>query len=140
VEQQTMVATAAHGPELAVARSLLDGLVQQDFATVRQAMAPDVHLRALLPGGLFEWTGADVVADRFARWFGDTEQFDPIDAAVGQLGGRIHLRWRFRMQASRLGSGRFLVEQSAYADVEAGGGIARVDVVCTGYLLEGTGG
>jgi hypothetical protein len=127
-------------PELTVARSFLGGLVAQDFTAVGDALAPHVRLRALLPAGLREWTGADVVTDRFERWFGDTEQFDPLEATAGEVGGRAHLRWRFRLQARRLGTGCFVVEQSAYADVEEGAGLARLDLLCTGYLLEASGG
>lgn len=140
MEQHPRMAAVADVPELAVARSFLGGLVAQDFATVADAMAPHVHLRALLPGGLWEGTGAEVVAGRFERWFGDTEQFDPIEATVGEAGGRVYLRWRFRLQARRLGPGSFVVEQSAYADVEERARITRLDLVCTGYLQEGSDG
>lgn len=126
--------------ELAVARSFLVGLAAQDFRAVRDALAPAVHLRALLPGGLREWTGAEVVAGRFERWFGDTERFDPVAATVGEVARRVHLVWRFRLEAARLGPGRFVVEQSAYADVHPEGGIAGLDVVCSGYLPEACGG
>jgi hypothetical protein len=135
MDEQTMLAFVADVPELA-AGSFLDGLVTQDFARLREALAPHVHLRALLPGGLKEWTGAAAVADRFARWFGDTVQFEPVESSVGEVGHRNHLRWRFRLQADRLGPGSFVVEQLAYADVDQRGQIARLDLLCTGYLPE----
>ena len=139
MDQQTTTIATSDGPELAIARTFLGGLVAQDFRAVAEAMAPDVHLRALLPAGLFEWTGPDV-SDRFERWFGDTESFASIDAAAGELAGRVHLRWRFRLQAERLGPGPVLVEQAGYADVEEPAGIVRLDLVCTGYLPEAPGG
>ena len=140
MEQQTKMTATAHGPELAVARTFLGGLVAQDFTAVLRALAPSVRLRALLPAGLREWTGAAVVAGRFERWFGDTEQFDPVGATVGEVGGRVHLWWRFRLQAGRLGPGGFVVEQSAYANVDERGGIECLDLLCTGYLPEASGG
>ena len=55
-------------PESAPARSFLEGLGGQDFAQLGGALVADACLRALLPSGLREWAGADVIADRFARW------------------------------------------------------------------------
>ena len=140
MRQQTRLTATPNGPDLADTRALVRGLVAQDFTAVGDALAPHVHLRALLPAGLREWMGVDVVADRFERWFGDTERFDLVEAIAGEVGGRTHLRWRFRLQARRLGTGTFVVEQAAYADVEVGAGIARLDLLCTGYLLEASGG
>ena len=64
--------------ESALAGSFLAGLAAQDFAQLGGALAADACLRALLPSGLWEWAGADAIADRFARWFGDTEDFELI--------------------------------------------------------------
>jgi len=124
-------------PESALAGSFLAGLAAQDFAQLGGALAADACLRALLPSGLWEWAGADAIADRFARWFGDTEDFELVEATVGKVGGRLHLHWRLRLQAERLGAGWFTVEQQAYADTDDGGRIARLDLLCTGYRPEG---
>jgi hypothetical protein len=124
-------------PEPAPAGSFLAGLAAQDFAQLGGALAADACLRALLPSGLREWTGADAIAHRFERWFGDTEDFDLVEAAVGEIGGRLHLHWRLRLQAERLGPGWFTVEQQAYADTDESGRIAGLDLLCTGYRPEG---
>jgi hypothetical protein len=124
-------------PESASAGSFLEGLAAQDFAELGGALAADACLRALLPSGLREWAGAEAIADRFARWFGDTQDFELVEAAVGEVGGLLHLRWRLRLQAKRLGSGWFTVEQQAYADTDESGRIARLDLLCTGYRPEG---
>ena len=124
-------------PESASAGSFLEGLAAQDFAELGGALAAGACLRALLPSGLREWAGAEAIADRFARWFGDTEDFELVEAAVGEVGGRLHLHWRLRLRAERLGSGWFTVEQQAYADTDGGGRIARLDLLCTGYRPEG---
>jgi hypothetical protein len=91
----------------------------------------------LLPPGLWEWAGADAIAHRFERWFGDTEDFELVEAAVGEVGSRLHLHGRLRLQAERSGAGWFTVEQQTYADTAGGGRIARLDLLCTGYLPEG---
>ena len=137
-----MTTTQSHGapaavPQFALAGAFLEGLAAQDFARLREALAAGVRLRALLPSGSFEWTGAEMIADRFARWFSDTEEFDLVEATVGEVGGRLHLHWRLRLRAERLGPGWFAVEQQAYADTGPGGRITRLDLLCTGYRPEG---
>jgi len=136
--------TTTHGhsavsvvPQFALAGSLLEGLAAQDFAQLGGALAADARLRALLPPGLREWTGAQVIAGQFASWFGDTRDFDLVEATVGEVGGRLHLHWRLRLRAERLGTGWFIVEQQAYADTDDGGRIAQLDLLCTGYRPEG---
>ena len=124
-------------PKSAPAGSFLEGLAAQDFARLGGALAADACLRALLPSGLREWTGAETIAEVFARWFGDTEDFELVEATVGEVGGRLHLHWRLRLRAERLGPGWFTVEQQAYADTADGGRIARLDLLCTGYRPEG---
>jgi hypothetical protein len=124
-------------PESGPAGSLVEGLAAQDFAELGGALAAGACLRALLPSGLWEWAGAEAIADRFARWFGNTEDFEFVEATVGEVGGRLHLQWRLRLRAERLGSGWFTVEQQAYADTDESGRIARLDLLCTGYRPEG---
>jgi hypothetical protein len=129
--------TASVVPQFALAGSLLEGLAAQDFAQLGGALAADARLRALLPRGLREWTGAQVIAGRFEGWFGDTQDFDLVEATVGEVGGRLHLHWRLRLRAERLGTGWFTVEQQAYADTDDSGRIAQIDLLCTGYRAEG---
>jgi len=128
---------AAAEPRFGVAESFLAGLAAQDFARLSGALASGACLRALLPRGLREWTGAEAIAGVFAGWFGDTEDFDLVEATVGEVGGRLQLRWRLRLRAERLGAGWFTVEQQAYADPGDGGRISRLDLLCTGYRPEG---
>ena len=131
--------TATAAPRPALAAAFLQGLADQDFATLGGALAADARLRALVPRGLREWTGGEAVAGQFARWFGDTEDFELVEATLGDVGGRLQLRWRLRLRAERLGAGWFTVEQQAYADAGEDGRIARLDLVCTGYRPEGGG-
>jgi hypothetical protein len=123
-------------PQFARAGSFLESLAAQDFARLGGALAADAHLRALLPSGLREWAGADAIADLFAYWFGNTQDFDLVEATVGEVGGRLHLHWRLRLRAERLGAGWFTVEQQVYADTDESGRIARLDLLCTGYRPE----
>ena len=120
-------------PQFALAGSFLEALAAQDFAGLGGALAAGARLRALLPRGLREWTGAEVIAGQFARWFGDTDDFELVEATVGEVGGRLHLHWRLRLRAERLGVGWFTVEQQVYGDAADGGRIVRLDLLCTGY-------
>jgi hypothetical protein len=128
--------TAPTSSRFAAANALLDGLAAQDFTRVGDALGAEVRLRALLPPGQFEWTGADVIAGQFAHWFGDTTSFELVEGTADEIGGRLHLRWRLRLQAERLGDGSFVVEQQAYADTDEAGRIGRLDLLCTGYRPE----
>jgi hypothetical protein len=128
--------SAAAVPQFALAGVFLEGLSAQDFDRLGGALATDAQLRALLPVGPREWAGADVIAAQFASWFGDTSDFEAVEAAVGEVGGRLHLHWRLRLRAERLGAGWFTVEQQAYADTDDSGRFARLDLLCTGYRPE----
>jgi hypothetical protein len=129
--------TAAAAPQFALAGAFLEGLAAQDFTRLGGALAADARLRALLPPGPREWTGAEVIAGQFAHWFGDTASFELTDGTVGEVGGRLHLHWRLRLRAERLGAGWFVVEQQAYADTDEAGRIGRLDLLCTGYRPAG---
>ena len=128
---------AASVPQFALAGSFLEGLAAQDFAKLGGALAAGIRLRALLPSGPCDGPAREAIADRFARWFGDTEDFELVEATVGEVGGRLHLHWRLRLRAKRLGGGWFTVEQQAYADTDESGRIAALDLLCTGYRPEG---
>ena len=78
-------------PRPALAAAFLQGLADQDFDALVGTLAADARLRALLPKGLREWTGGEEIAGQFARWFGDTENFELVEATVGEVGGRLHL-------------------------------------------------
>jgi hypothetical protein len=136
-----MVTTRGHGaagavPQSECASAFLDSLAAQDFARLGGTLAPDARMRALLPAGPRDWEGAEAIANRFARWFGDTEDFELVEAAAGTVGDRLHLHWQLRLRAERLGAGWFIVEQQAYADTGEDDRLAWLDLLCTGYRSE----
>ncbi|MEQ0563344.1 hypothetical protein ABJI51_30060 [Amycolatopsis sp. NEAU-NG30] len=100
-------------------------------------MDGDAHLSALVPRGLREAHGPEEIRATFARWFGDTDDFTLVDTAVDEIGARLHLRWRARLRAARLGDGWFVVEQQAFADTTPDGRIARMSLLCSGYCPDG---
>jgi SnoaL-like domain len=118
-----------------VAETFLEALAVQDFPRLASVFSDDVHLRALLPGGLYEWDGTARLEATFARWFGDTEAFEVVDTQVGTIGPRLCLRWRVRLQAERLGPGWWVAEQEAYGDLNDDR-LTELSLLCSGYLAE----
>jgi len=113
---------------------LLEALAHQDFVMLADALEGDVHLRALVTGGMVELEGSADVADKFKFWFGDTDAFELLDASIGEVAERLHLSWRIRLHAPRLGDGWRFVEQQTYVTCAESGRIARIDLLCTGYI------
>lgn len=124
--------------QFAVAGTFLESLAAQDFTRLATTLDEHASLQALVPRGLREWAGAEQIRAAFTSWFGDTRDFDLVDAYIGEVGPRLHLRWRVRMQAQRLGDGWFVVEQQAYAETNNGGRITQLRLLCSGHLHEHT--
>lgn len=131
---------AVNGAE-AVARwsiggAFLERLASRQFEQLGETLDESVRFRALLPPGPMEWNGASAVVDTFRSWFGDAEDFEVVDAAVGGVGPRIHLSWRVRVRPAPfgIGAGWHLIEQQAYAD--ALDAIEVLDLVCSGFNAE----
>jgi len=119
-----------------VARHFLGCLAVQDFEVLAASFSDDVRLRALLPGDTKEWDGRERVTATFVRWFGNTNDYELVDAAVDDLGPRVHMSWQARVRADRLGEGWFRVEQQAYAEIDEHHRIQHVWLACSGYLAE----
>lgn len=131
-----MTTTTTPPLSFAGAGLLLEALAAQDFAALRSCLDPRVRMRALVVPGLQSFDGPEEVAGKFASWFGQTDEFEVVDASVGEVAGRLHLSWRVRLRAERLGEAHRILEQHSFADCGADGRIAFIDLVCTGYLPE----
>jgi hypothetical protein len=114
----------------------LEALAKRDYQLMASIFSPAVRFRALLPPGPMDWAGADEVAGAFSSWYGQADDFELIDATVGEVGGRLHLAWRLRLRPAPfgLGDGWHVIEQQAYAD--AGDTIESVDLLCSGFHPE----
>jgi hypothetical protein len=123
-------------PLFSVAGSFLEGLAAQDFAHLAATLDDGAHMTGLVPSGLKEWDGPEQVTAIFRRWFGEVTGFELVDAVVGEVGPRLHLRWRVRVRAERLGDGWFVVEQQVYADTGSDGRLARLFLLCSGFWPE----
>ena len=111
----------------------LEALANRDYGLMASTLAPAARFRALLPPGPMDWQGADEVAGVFSSWYGDAEDFEVVDATVGEVGGRLHLSWRLRLRPAPfdIGDGWHVIEQQAYAD--AGDTIESLDLLCSGF-------
>jgi hypothetical protein len=125
-----------HALSLAVAGRLIDALAARDFDGIVATFVDDVHFRALLPSKVLDLQGREAARRVFVRWFGNTDRWELTEAVVGEVGGRIHLRWRVRLTDEHIGEGIFVVEQQVYANAGADGCLRDVALLCTGYLAE----
>ena len=129
----TALTTATSSAMTATAEAVVAAVVARDGEALRGTLTDDVQLEALLPRGLLEGRGPDEVSAAFARWFGDLARFDLVAATAGEIGPRLHLRWRFR--AVFADGSAHLVEQQLYADT-AGGRLSRIRLLCSGFCGE----
>jgi hypothetical protein len=129
-------ATSPTGPQFATAGLFIERLTACDFDRLALALEPDVTLRALLPRGFREWAGRDEVCGAFATWFGGFDEYEMLDATVGQVGTQLQLRWRMHVHGGRLGPEDFVVEQHCYATGGPSGRIQHMSLVCSGFCKE----
>jgi SnoaL-like domain len=120
----------------AVAGRFIDGIGARDFDAVVGTLTDDVTFRALLPRKVLDHSGRDAVRRVLDTWFGAAERWELVEAVVGEVGGRVHLRWRLRLTNPDVGPGNFLVEQQVYADAGPDGRLRDVALLCSGYLRD----
>jgi hypothetical protein len=114
----------------------LEAFANRDYRQMVDTLASDVRFRAMLPRGPEDWEGPAAVAQVFRSWFGHAEDFELVDAVVGEVGGRLHLSWRVRVRPAPfgIGAGWHVIEQHTYAD--AGDTIRSLDLLCSGFHAE----
>ena len=108
-------------------------LSERDFEKLSETLAPDARMRALLPSGLTELSGAEDVGARFASWFGNAVEFELTRSGTEQFADRLHVFYRLRMR--RHGEFPKLVEQHLLCTSD-GVHITSFDLVCTGFRPE----
>jgi hypothetical protein len=114
----------------------LETLANRDYTRMAAALEPSVRLRAMLPRGPMAIDGVGAVTDAFGSWFGGAEDFELVDATVGEVGKRLHLTWRIRLRPAPfgIGDGWHVIEQQAYADATET--IHALDLLCSGFQPE----
>jgi hypothetical protein len=114
----------------------LEALAARNYQLMVTTLAPSVRFRAMLPPGPMTWEGPAATADAFSSWFGPADDFEVVDATVGEVGGRLHLLWRLRVRPAPfgIGEGWHVIEQHAYADTTDT--IETLDLLCSGFQPE----
>lgn len=114
----------------------LEAFANRNYQQMAATLAPDVRFRAMLPPGPMDWEGPATVAEVFSSWFGAATDFELVDAAVGEVGGRLHLSWRVRLRPAPfgIGEGWHVIEQQTYADADDT--IRSLDLLCSGFHAE----
>ena len=116
----------------------LEALANRDFDQLAATLGSGIRFRALLPPGPMEWQGPEAVTEAFRSWFGESDEFELVDATVGEVGGRLHLSWRLRVRPAPfgIGDGWHVIEQQAYVD--ATDDINALDLLCSGFHADAT--
>jgi hypothetical protein len=109
---------------------LVAALAQRDFPRLAGTLAPDVRMRALLPPGAVEVSGAEAAAAKFSSWFGDAEEFELVRSGSDAVADRVHVFYRLRVK--KPGDVRKIVEQHLLCAFDDEG-INAIDLVCTGF-------
>jgi hypothetical protein len=132
VETKDPAATA----RWSVGGTFLEALAQRDFARMASTLTSGVRFRAMLPPGPMDGEGSDAVTGAFSSWFGTADDFELVDAVVGDVGGRLHLSWRLRIRPAPfgIGEGWHIIEQQAYADATET--IDALDLLCSGFRAD----
>ena len=118
------------------ATDLSTALAERDWTRLAGLLAPDVRMRALIPPGPVESSGAEPAAARFAGWFGDCRELHLVRSGSEEVGDRLHVFYRLRVQ--RPGDAWKLIEQHLFCAVDEGR-ITALDLVCSGFRSDAAG-
>lgn len=110
--------------------TLVAAVAERDFDKLAGTLAPDVRMRALIPPGPLELSGASPAAARFATWFGDSDALELVRSGSDEIADRLHVFYRLRVK--RRGHPWEVIEQHLVCAVEDGH-ITTLDLVCSGF-------
>jgi len=113
--------------------ALVTALAQRDFARLADTLTADVRMRALIPPGPIELSGAENAAAKFSSWFGDAEEFELVRSGSDTVADRLHVFYRLRVK--KPGDLSKIVEQHLLCTVDDHR-ISALDLVCTGFRPE----
>lgn len=108
-------------------------LVAGDFDRLTAMLAADVRMRALIPPGPVELSGAADAGARFASWFGESKNLELVRSGSDEVGDRLHVFYRLRV--NRTDDPASIVEQHLFCALDEGR-ISSLDLVCSGFRPE----
>ena len=122
--------TARRSSATDLGATLVAALVERDFDRLAGVLAPDTRMRALIPPGPVELSGAEPATARFAFWFGESNELELVHSGSDEVGDRLHVFYRLRVK--RPGDPWKVIEQHLFCALDAGRIIA-LDLVCSGF-------
>jgi SnoaL-like domain len=111
-------------------KGLIAALAERDFPRLANTLTPDVRMRALIPPGPVDVSGAEAAAAKFSSWFADAEELELIRSGSDTVADRLHIFYRLRVK--KPGDHRKIVEQHLLCAFD-GDRITALDLVCTGF-------
>ena len=121
------------GPAAHPASRFAGALVAGDFDELTAMLAADVRMRALIPPGPVELSGAVDAGAKFASWFGGSTNLELVRAGSDEVGDRLHVFYRLRV--TRRGDPTSIVEQHLFCALDEDR-ISAIDLVCSGLRPE----
>jgi len=113
-----------------IGTELVKAIASRDASAIAACFTSDVQLRALVPPGLRERTGATETGSYIQSWFADSTQLELIDSKIGGVGEKVHISYRFR----GVEEGKpYVIEQQLYCSLQDGK-IRKADLLCSGFL------
>ena len=122
--------TARRSSATELGAKLVAALTERDFGRLAGTLAPDVRMRALIPRGPVELSGAEPAAARFASWFGESDELELVHAGSDEVGDRLHVFYRLRVK--KPGDPWKVIEQHLFCALDEGR-ITALDLVCSGF-------
>jgi hypothetical protein len=116
--------------------TLVAALAERDFGRLAGMLASDVRMRALIPPGSVEVSGAEAAAAKFASWFGQAEELKLLRSGTDEVSDRLHVFYRLRVK--RAGDPWKVLEQHLFCALDDGR-IAALDLVCSGFRPDAAG-
>ncbi|HUF02311.1 MAG TPA: nuclear transport factor 2 family protein [Gaiellaceae bacterium] len=116
--------------------ALVAALAERDFGRLAGTLAPDVRMRALIPPGPVELSGAELAAASFASWFGESNGLELVHSGSDEVGDRLHVFYRLRVK--RPGDPWKVIEQHLFCALDEGR-ITALDLVCSGFRPDAAG-
>jgi SnoaL-like domain len=110
--------------------ALVTALAERNFARLADTLTPDARMRALIPPGPVEVSGAEAAAAKFSAWFGDAEELELVRSGSETVADRLHVFYRLRVK--KPGDLVKIVEQHLLCALEDDR-ITALDLVCTGF-------
>jgi SnoaL-like domain len=111
-------------------------LTEREFGRLADVLTPDVRMRALIPPGPVELSGAEPAAAKFAFWFGESNGLELVHSGSDEVGDRLHVFYRLRVK--RPGDPWKVIEQHLFCALDEGR-ITALDLVCSGFRPDSAG-